>query len=59
MLELRDLQTEDLAGLSPEVIAALAARMLGHIREQDARIAEREQRIEQQQRELQFKEAKL
>ena len=59
MLELRDLQTEDLAGLPPEAMAALAARMLGHIREQDARIAEREQRIEQQQRELQFKEAKL
>lgn len=59
MPELRDLQTEDLASLSPEAMAALAARMLGHIREQDVRLVERDQRIEQQQRELQFKDAKL
>ncbi len=59
VFQLRDLQPEHLAGLSPEEVTALAARMLGHIREQDARLVQRDQQIEQQQRELQFKDAKL
>jgi uncharacterized protein (DUF3084 family) len=73
MLDVRDLQPQDLAGLSPEAIAALAARMLEHIREQDTRLQEhqhqieqrdtqivqRDERIERQTREIEFKEAKL
>jgi transposase len=73
MLDVRDLQHQDLAGLSPDAIAALAARMLGHIREQDAKLQEhqrqleqrdqqieqRDERIERQTREIEFKEAKL
>lgn len=66
MLDVRDLQPQDLAGLSPEAIAALAARMLEHIREQDTQLREhqrdieqRDECIERQTRELEFKEAKL
>ena len=36
MLGMRDLHTLDLQGLAPEAVAALAAQMLGHIRQQDA-----------------------
>jgi ABC-type Fe3+-citrate transport system substrate-binding protein len=66
MLDVRDLQPQDLSGLSPEAFAALAARMLDHIREQDTRLQEhqqqieqRDERIERQAREIDFKEAKL
>jgi transposase len=66
MLDVRDLQPEDLAGLTPEAIAQMAARMLGQIREQDAQLHERQRQIEQrdahierQAREIEFKETKL
>lgn len=52
MFDARDLQPQDLAGLTPEAIAQLAARMLDHIREQDGH-------IERQAREIEFKDAKL
>ena len=34
MLGMRDLKPQDLRGLSPETITALAAQMLGHIEQQ-------------------------
>ncbi|HCJ6525404.1 TPA: IS66 family transposase [Pseudomonas aeruginosa] len=59
MLDVRDLQPQDLAGLTPEAIAQLAARMLGHIREQDERIGCQAREIEFKQAEIEFKDAKL
>jgi transposase len=52
MQQLRDLQAQDLAGLTPEAVARLAARMLEHIQQQAAQ-------VERQAREIDFKEARL
>jgi transposase len=66
MLDLRELKAEDLKGLDPSQVAALAQQMLAHIHAQDAHIGEqargiqeRDQRIENQARDLKYKQAKL
>jgi transposase len=59
MFGMRDLQAQDLAALPPEAVKALAARMLERIREQDDALAQREQHIERQTRELQVKDSQL
>jgi transposase len=59
MPELSDLRPQDLEGLSPEAIAALAKRMLAHIHAQDELVQRHETRIEQQARELKHKSARL
>lgn len=48
MPQLRDLQDQDLRGLSPEALTALAQQMLQRLREQDRDIAQRDQHIERQ-----------
>jgi transposase len=52
MLDVRALKAEDLQGLDPSAMAAVAAKMLAHIGEQA-------QHIEQQVREIKLKDAKL
>src|SRR5687767_11620301 len=66
MLDVNAIVDADLKRLSPEAITALAQRMLGHIREQqqylqqrDERIAHQVSEIERKDAELQFKTAKL
>ncbi len=66
MLDVRDLRTHDLQGLSPEAIAALAQEMLAHIHAQQRELQQHGLRIEQQarhidnqSRELKHKDAKL
>ena len=59
MFDVRDLQAQDLAALPPEVIAALAARMLGHLQQQAAHIEQQARRIDSQTREIQSKDAEL
>lgn len=59
MLDVRDLQPQDLAGLSPEAIAALAARMLEHIREQDTRLQEHQHRIEQRDAQIEERDVQI
>jgi transposase len=66
MLDLRELKAEDLKGLDPSQVAALAQQMLAHIHAQDAHIGEqargiqeRDQRIENQARDLKYKQAEL
>jgi len=73
MLDVDAIVDGDLKGLSPEAIATLAERMLGHIREQQRHLQQRDERIahqageiaqqaseiERKDAELQFKTAKL
>jgi transposase len=66
MHELRELQPEDLQGLSPEAINALAHRMLQHIQQQAAHIEQqgsqisaKEEELHAKEEELRFKDAKL
>jgi transposase len=50
MLGMRDLKPQDLQGLSPEAIAALAAQMLGHIQHQANELESKGHELELQQR---------
>jgi transposase len=66
MLDVNAIVDADLKRLSPEAVTALAQRMLGHIREQQQQLQQRDQRIahqaseiERKDAELQFKTAKL
>jgi transposase len=59
MQQLRELQPQDLAGLTPEAVTALAAHMLQRIREQADQLAQRDEHIEHQARELQAKDSEL
>ena len=59
MLGMRDLKPQDLQGLSPDTVAALAAQMLGHI-EQQARDLERQQTLLQRKdRDIAYRDAKI
>jgi ribosomal silencing factor RsfS len=59
MLDVRALKAEDLQGLDPSAIAAVAAKMLAHIGEQDRHIDAQAREIERKDAELHFKSAKL
>ena len=59
MLDVRDLKVEDLQGLDPVVVAALAPQMLAHIHEQIRQLQQRDQHIERQARDIRFKDTKL
>jgi transposase len=59
MLGVRDLKPQDLQGLSPDTVAALAAQMLEHI-EQQARDLERQQTLLQRKdRDIAYRDAKI
>src|SRR6478735_10371288 len=55
MLDVNAIVDADLKGLSPEAIAALAERMLSHIREQRQHLQQRDERIAQQASEIEQK----
>ena len=56
MLSMRDLQPQDLHGLSQEAVTALAAQMLGHMRHQDRELQSKGHELELQQKLLQRKD---
>jgi len=59
MLSMHDLNPQDLQGLSPDTVTALAAQMLGHI-EQQARDLERQQKLLQRKdRDIAYRDAKI
>ncbi|HEX6019578.1 MAG TPA: IS66 family transposase [Burkholderiaceae bacterium] len=59
MLDVHALKAEDLQGLDPSAMAAVAAKMLAHIGEQARRIDHQTHQLERKDAELQFKTAKL
>jgi len=66
MLGMRDLKAQDLHGLTPEAVTALAAQLLEHIRRQDDRLAHNDAEIavkaaeiERKDREIVWRDAKL
>ncbi|MBT2304785.1 hypothetical protein J7E70_30670 [Variovorax paradoxus] len=59
MPDLRELKDEDLQGLTPEAVTALAQQMLQRVREHDLDLEQRDQRIERQAQEIRLKDAKL
>lgn len=56
MLSMRDLKPQDLQGLSPDTVTALAAQMLEHIRHQAGELQSQGQDLERQQKLLQRKD---
>jgi transposase len=56
MLSMRELEPQDLQGLSQESVTALAAQMLEHIRHQDSELHSKGQALELQQKLLQRKD---
>jgi len=59
MLGMRDLKTQDLQGLTPEAVTALAAQMLEHIEHQAIELERRQQLIERKDRDIAWRDAKL
>jgi transposase len=59
MPALHALTPEDLQGLPPEAVAALAQQMLMRLREQDEVIGRRDERIGQLARDIDFKQARI
>jgi transposase len=59
MLGMRDLKAQDLHGLTPEAITALAAQMLEHIERQASELERQQQLIERKDRDIAWRDAKL
>jgi transposase len=59
MLDVDAIVDADLEGLSPEAITTLAQRMLGHLREQQQHLQQRDERIAHQASEIERKDAEL
>ena len=59
MLSMRDLQTQDLQGLSPEAFPALAAQMLQHIQHQADELQSTSRELQSKDRELHSKDREL
>ena len=59
MLGMRDLKAQDLYGLAPQAVTALAAQMLEHIEQQARQIEFKEQQIQRQARDIAWRDAKL
>ena len=56
MLSMRDLKAQDLQGLSPEAVTALAAQMLEHIQQQANEIESKHRELESKGHELELKQ---
>ena len=56
MLSVRDLKPQDLQGLSPDTVTALAAQMLEHIRHQASELQSKGHELDLQQKLLQRKD---
>jgi transposase len=59
MLSMRDLKPQDLEGLSPEAIAALAAQMLKHIELQARDLEGKQKLLERKDRDIAYRDAKI
>ena len=59
MLGMRDIKAQDLQGLTPSDLAALAAQMLEHIQGQAGELERRQQLIERKDRDIAWRDAKL
>ena len=59
MLSMRDLKLQDLHGLTPDVVTALAAQMLEHIGSQARQLDLKDQQIQRQTSEISWRDAKL
>jgi transposase len=59
MLGMRDLKAQDLHGLTPDAVTALAAQMLEHIQRQTSEIERQQQLIERKDRDIAWRDAKL
>jgi transposase len=59
MLGMRDLKAQDLRGLTPEALTALAAQMLERIEHQASELERRQQLIERKDRDIAWRDAKL
>ena len=59
MLDVRHFKAQDLYGLSPEDLAAVAEQMLAHIAEQSKHIGEQSKRIDSQAQAIKWRDAKI
>ncbi len=59
MLGMRDLKAQDLHGLPPDAVTALAAQMLEHIEQQARQLDLKDQQIQRQTRDIAWRDAKL
>ena len=59
MLSMRDLKPQDLQGLSPEAITALAAQMLKHIELQTRDLEVKQKLLERKDRDIAYRDAKI
>lgn len=59
MLGMRDLKPQDLHGLTPDAVVALAAQMLEHIASQTQQLDLKDQQIQRQTRDIAWRDAKL
>jgi transposase len=59
MLSMRDLKAQDLQGLSPETVTALATQMLEHIELQTRELELKQKQIERKDRDIAWRDAKL
>jgi len=59
MLSMRDLKAQDLQGLSPEAVTALAAQMLERIEQQARELEVKQKLIERKDRDIAWRDAKL
>ncbi len=59
MLDMRDLKAQDLQGLTPETVTALAAQMLEHIEQQTRELEVKQKLIERKDRDIAWRDAKL
>ena len=59
MLSMRDLKPQDLHGLTPDAVTALAAQMLEHIGSQARQLDLKDQQIQRQTRDIAWRDAKL
>ena len=59
MLDVRHFKAQDLRGLSPEDLTAVAEQMLAHIAEQSKHIGEQSKRIDSQAQAIKWRDAKI
>jgi len=59
MLGMRDLKAQDLHGLTPDAVTALATQLLEHIEHQASELERRQQLIERKDRDIAWRDAKL
>jgi transposase len=59
MLSLRDLKPQDLQGLSPDTITALAAQMLKQIEQQTRDLEVKQKLLERKDRDIAYRDAKI